>query len=232
MAVLAAVPLVAFNLWSASEYVGDQMLGRWQLQEQRLTSDQQLAEMSNAEVMRSKREAEATLWKAWAAMRDLGEKARIDKQGDSQRDARPESGDRGWHGGGTRQLDQSALGVGKEAIEGVTPMAVPVLMQIVELMFSFLGFSAWPRKQPSELLGEFNRIQPEFSVDMARRDIVQLRACEELDGMRLSKADFAKRWGVPKSTAWNWLQRFKSEGLIDFEATGMRNVTAIRAPRS
>src|SRR5262245_44960333 len=53
-AILAAAPLVVFNLWSASEYVGDQMLGRQQLQEQRFSSDQQLAEMSNAEVMRSK----------------------------------------------------------------------------------------------------------------------------------------------------------------------------------
>jgi hypothetical protein len=79
-AILAAVPFVAFNLWSASEYVGDQMIGRQQLQEQRFTSNQQLAEMSNAEVMRSKREAEATLWKAWAATRDLAEKTRIEKQ--------------------------------------------------------------------------------------------------------------------------------------------------------
>ena len=111
----------------------------------------------------------------------------------------------------------------------MTPMAIPVLMQMVELVFSFLGFSAWPRKQPAELPVEFNRIQPEVTLDDARLDIVQLRVDGELDGMRLSKADFAKRWGVPRSTAWSWLQRFKSEGLIDFVATGIRNVTAIRA---
>jgi len=66
VANLAAIPLVAFNLWSASEYVGDQMLGRQQLHEQRFASNQQLAELSNAEVMRSKREAETSLWKAWS----------------------------------------------------------------------------------------------------------------------------------------------------------------------
>ena len=66
-------------------------------------------------------------------------------------------------------------------------------------------------------------------MDDARRNIVQLRDSGELDGMRLSKADFAKRWDVPRSTAWSWLQRFKGEGLIDFVATGTRNVTAIRA---
>src|SRR5215475_6781371 len=80
LAALAAVPLVVFNLWSASEYVGDQMLGRQQLQEQRFQSDQQLAETSNAEVIRSKREAEATLWKAWSAAKDSAERTKIQKQ--------------------------------------------------------------------------------------------------------------------------------------------------------
>ena len=231
LAIVAAVPLVAFNLWSASEYVGDQMLGRQRLQDQRFTSDQQLAEMSNAEVMRSKREAEATLWKAWAATRDPAEKARIEKQLKEIRSETPTL--RAAMEAGTVGARASWLsrrwGWDKETIEAVTPMAVPVLMQMVELVFSFLGFSAWPRKQPPEPPVEFNRIQPEFSVDDARRDIVQLRASGELDGMRLSKADFAKRWSVPRSTAWSWLQRFKSEGLIDTVATGMRNVTAIRA---
>src|SRR5262245_57292399 len=80
LAALAAVPLVVFNLWSASEYVGDQMLGRQQLQDQRFAGDQQVAEMSNAEIMRSKREAEATLWKAWSTTKDPAERARIEKQ--------------------------------------------------------------------------------------------------------------------------------------------------------
>jgi hypothetical protein len=121
------------------------------------------------------------------------------------------------------------LGWDQEAIAGVTPTAVPVLMQMVELVFSFLGFSAWPRKQPTVPKIEFNRIQSEFSMDDARRDIVQLGASGVLNGMRLSKADFATRWDVPKSTAWNWLQRFKREGLINSVATGTRSVTAICA---
>jgi hypothetical protein len=231
LAILAAAPLVAFNLWSASEYVGDQMLGRQQLQEQRFTSDQQLAEMSNAEVMRSKREAEATLWKGWAAARDPAERVRIEKQLKELRSETPAL--RAAMGAGTVGARASWLsrhsGWDKETIEGVTPMAIPVLMQMVELVFSFLGFSAWPRKQPTGLPVEFNRIQREFSMDDARRDIVQLIASGELDGMRLSKADFAERWRVPKSTAWSWLQRFEKDGLIDSAATGMRNATTIRA---
>src|SRR6516164_7738416 len=126
VAISAAVPLIVFNLWSASEYVGDQMLGRQQLQEQRFATDQQLAEMSNAEVMRSKREAEATLWRAWTATRDPMEKARIEKQLKELRTETPTlraaieagivSARAGW-------LSRH-LGWDKEAVAGVTPMAV------------------------------------------------------------------------------------------------------------
>jgi Homeodomain-like domain len=231
LAVMAAIPLVAFNLWSASEYVGDQMLGRQQLQGQRFMSDQQLAEMSNTEVLRSKREAETTLWKAWAATRDPTEKTRIEKQLREIRGEAPTlraAMEAGVVGARASWLSRR-WGWDKETIEGVTPMAVPVLMQMVELVFSFLGLSAWPRKHPTERHIEFNRIQPEFSMEDARRDIVQLGTSGALDGMRLSKADFAERWQVPRSTAWNWLQRFKREGLIDHVATGMRNATTIRS---
>jgi hypothetical protein len=204
---------------------------RQQLQEQRFTSDQQLVELSNAEVMRSKREAEATLWKVWAATRDPAERTRIEKQLKQIRSETPAL--RAAMGTGTVGARAGWLsrrwGWDKEAIEGVTPMAIPVLMQMVELVFSFLGFSAWPHKQPPELPVEFNRIQPEFSIDDARRDIVQLGASDVLNDMKLSKAGFAKRWDVPNSTAWSWLQQFTREGLIDTVATGTRNVTAVRA---
>ena len=123
LAILAAVPLVTFNLWSASEYVGDQMLGRQQLQEQRFTSDQQLAEMSNAEVIRSKREAEATLWKAWAVTRDPAERTRIEKQLKKIRSETPAlraAMEAGTVGARASWLSRR-LGWDKEAIEGVTP---------------------------------------------------------------------------------------------------------------
>jgi hypothetical protein len=234
LAGLAALPLVAFNLWSASEYVGDQMLGRQLQQEQRFTSDQALAEMSNAEVIRSKREAEATLWKAWGATKDAAEKTRIEKQIERVRAETPKL---------RAALEANAVGAratwiskhigwSKEAIEGVTPTAVPALMQLVELVFSFLGFSAWPRMQANDNQIEFNEFSPEFkaaSHDEARADIVRLKAIGQLDGLKLNKAAFAKRWGVPNSTAWTWIQKFQAEGLIESPRTGKRNETAIRA---
>jgi hypothetical protein len=148
LAILVAVPLVIFNLWSASEYVGDQMLGRQQIQEQRFTADQHLAEISNAEVMRSKRDAEETLWRAWTATRDPAEKLRIERQLKELRAETPKlraAIEAGPVGARATWISKH-IGWSKEAIEGVTPMTVPVLMQMVELVFSFLGFSAWPRK--------------------------------------------------------------------------------------
>jgi hypothetical protein len=144
LAALAAVPLVVFNLWSASEYVGDQILGRQQLQEQHFTSDQHVAEMSNAEIIRSKREAEATLWKAWGVTKDPVERARIEKQIERIRAETPKlraALEAGTVGARATWISKH-IGWSKEAIEGVTPMAVPALMQLVELVFSFLGFSA------------------------------------------------------------------------------------------
>ena len=64
---------------SASEHVGDQMLGRQQLQEPRFTNDQQVAEISNAKVIRSKREAEDAM-EGEGATKDPAERARIEKQ--------------------------------------------------------------------------------------------------------------------------------------------------------
>src|SRR5215472_15831905 len=220
LVILVAIPLVTFNLWSASEYVGDQMLGGQQLQQQPFTSDQQLAEMANAEVLRSKREAEDRLWKAWAATHDPVEKTRIEKQLKEVRTEAPKLraaiGSAGTAGGARAAWISKHLGWSKDLVEGITPMTVPVLMQMVELVFSFLGFSAWPRKQATDRPIEFNEFNSEFKAEFcledARRDIVRLRATGELDTMKLSKAAFAKRWGVPRSTAWTWLEKFQADG--------------------
>ena len=230
-AILVAAPLMIFNLWSASEYVGDQMLGRQQLQEQRFQSDQHLAETSNAEVIRSKREAEATLWKVWSAAKDPVERTRIQKQIEKVRTETPNlraALEAGTIGARATWISNH-IGWSKEVIEGVTPMAIPALMQLVEVVFSFLGFSVWPRKLATDRPIEFNEFRAEFSLEDARHDIVQLKATGELDTMMLSKAAFAKRWRVPRSTAWTWLQKFEADGLIESVPTGTRNATVIRA---
>jgi len=235
LVILVAIPLVTFNLWSASEYVGDQMLGGQQLQQQRFTSDQQLAEMANAEVLRSKREAEGRLWKAWSTTRDPVEKTRIEKQLKEVRTETPKlrAAIEASTVGARASWISKHLGWSKDVISGVTPMAVPALMQLVELVFSFLGFSAWPRKQTTDRSTEFNEFNPEFraefSLEDARHDIIQLRATGQLDTMKLSKAALAKRWRVPRSTAWTWVQKFQADGLIESVPTGTRNVTAVRA---
>jgi hypothetical protein len=46
--------------------------------------------------------------------------------------------------------------------------------------------------------------------------------------MKMSKAGFAKRWGVPKSTAWTWLKKVQAEGIIDSKPNGKRNEHVVR----
>jgi hypothetical protein len=44
-----------------------------------------------------------------------------------------------------------------------------------------------------------------------------------------SKTAFGRRWGVPKTTAWDWLQKIEAHGVIESVPTGEGNATAIRA---
>jgi hypothetical protein len=234
LAALGAIPLVFLNLWSAQEYVGDQMLGKRDL----VATEEQLADRSNEEVMRSKRDAEERLWKAWNATRDPSERASIMREINKVRAETPSlkaaigasviSARSNWL--------SHRLGWSKELIDGITPMMVPTLMQMVELLFSFLGFSMWPRKQVVEQSGMFGNVRAElqsehrrkFTYDDALRDIVQLSVAGELDSMKLSKATCARRWGVPKTTAWEWLQKIQAHGVIKSVPTGEGNATAIR----
>src|SRR5262249_25570312 len=60
-------------------------------------------------------------------------------------------------------------------------------------------FLSWTASQLTVKLNSMN-FKAGFSLEDARRDLVQLRASSELDAMKLSKAAFAQRWHVPKST--------------------------------
>ena len=234
LAALGAIPLVFLNLWSVYEYVGDQMLGK----RDRVAAEQQLANESNAEVMRSKRDAEERLWKAWNATRDPTERASIMREINKVRAEAPSLKASSWAGalGSRSEWLSHRLGWSKESIDGVTPMMVPTLMQMVELLFSFLGFSLWPRKQVVEQSGMFGNVRAElqsehrrkFTYDDAVRDIAQLRATGGLDRMK-SKTAFGRRWGVPKTTAWEWLQKIQAHGVIKSVPTGEGNATSIRA---
>jgi len=235
LAALGAIPLVFLNLWSAQEYVGDQMLGK----RDKVATEQQLAEESNAEVMRSKRDAEERLWKAWNGTRDSSERTSIMREINKVRAEAPNLKASSWAGALGARSDwlSHRLGWSKESMDGITPMMVPTLMQMVELLFSFLGFSMWPRKQVVDQSRMFGNVRAElqsehrrkFTYDDAVRDIVQLSVAGELDSMKLSMAAFARRWGVPKTTAWEWLQKIQAHGVIKSVPTGEGNATAIRA---
>jgi len=232
LAALIAVPLAAFNLWNVSEFVGDQMLAK----HDRVAIDQELANKVNDEILRTRREADERLWKAWRDARDPSEKASIMKQLKELRAETP----------ALRVPIEAPSSVGARSswlakrfkwdrgtIDGVTPMLVPIIMQLVELSFSFLGFSMWPRKrEATERTGrtlDLAEFKPEFSMDEARQDVLRLIADGVLNKMNLNKAAFAERWHIPTSTAWTWLQKFEAEGLIHCVPGVKRNEKFIRA---
>jgi hypothetical protein len=88
--LLVAMPLIIFNAWSSTEFVGDQMLGQIKAQEDNLTLKKQLSESINAEKLRSKREAEERFLDAWVRTKDPAEKVRIERQLEKLRAETPE----------------------------------------------------------------------------------------------------------------------------------------------
>src|SRR5215471_4656517 len=161
--LLVAVPLIIFNAWSSTEFVGDQMLGQIKAQEDNLTTRKQLSESVNAEKLRSKREAEARFLDAWTRTKDPAEKARIERQLEKLRAETPEltapMADPKATVGARASWLSKRLGWDKETIEGITPTVLPILVQIVEVFFSLMGFASWPSKSPAEANGNQQRLR-------------------------------------------------------------------------
>lgn len=223
---IIAMPLVFFNWWSSNEFMGDQMLGHIRQQEDKLEANKELAEKLNDEILRSKRETEAKLLSAWLATKDGTEKARIKKELDSLRAETPElkaaSPERS--AGARASWLSKKLGWDRETIEGVTPALAPILMQIVEVFFSLMGFASWPRggnSQSRSGQGEFNEFTgnrgPKLTRSQARSELLRMTHTGEVVG---SNKEMANRWGVRESTASTWLSEFRREGLCLRERNG------------
>ncbi len=222
LAGLLAIPLVAFNLWNASEFVGDQMLGRLKMHEDRVTSGKDIAEIKNNETLRSKRDTEAGLLRTYLTTKDPKEQARLKTELVEVRSATIELTAPGLDAtpsmGARASWVAKRLGWDKETVEGITPLTVPILMQIVELFFSLLGFGLWP--QPSNgNSGVFTSVQRKFTKAQAANDVVDLATKGTVVP---SGIEMARRWNVSPATACNWLREFRKNGLIRRERNGSR----------
>ena len=68
---------MALSAWNCNDFVSDQMLGKIQLSEQRQTTKKDIAELTNAEVIRSKKETEEKLWRTYLTTKDPSEQRRL-----------------------------------------------------------------------------------------------------------------------------------------------------------
>ncbi len=224
---LLAIPLVAFNLWNSSEFVGDQMLGRIRQHEDRVTAGRDIAEIQNQETLRSKREAEERLWRTYLTAKDPKEQARIKTELAEIRGVPlaliAPSFDSASTIGARSSWVAKRMGWDRETVEGITPLMVPVLMQVVELFFSLLGFGLWPAKYSADPRGS-NWINRRFTKLEAEKDIVELVASGGLIG---SGIEMAERWGVSQQTACVWLRHFRRDGLVRRVRTG-RSLAIVR----
>ncbi len=218
---LLAIPLVAFNLWNSSEFVGDQMLGRIKQHEDRVTAGKDIAEIQNQEALRSKREAEERLWRTYLTTKDPKEQARIKSELAEIRGVplalTAPSFDSASAIGARSSWVAKRMGWDREIVEGITPLMVPILMQVVELFFSLLGFGLWPHpKQP-----EF----PETFLKLTRAEAKTHLLEMQQQGKHLGVTEFARIWGVPGGTASRWVTEFAREGLTRQVQRGRRKVS-------
>jgi hypothetical protein len=207
--LLVAVPLIIFNAWSSTEFVGDQMLGQIKAQEDNLATKKQLSDSINAEKLRSKREAEERFLEAWVRTKDPAEKARIERQLEKLRSETPErtAPMADPKAGARASWLSKRLGWDKETIEGITPTVLPILVQIVEVFFSLMGFASWPAKAPAEANGNQQRL-PATVRQLSRTEAEEARKTAQADLAQLVAqnaepcvTDCAARWGVDKGTA-------------------------------
>ena len=220
LAGVLAVPLVAFNLWNSSEFVGDQMLGRIKQHEDRVTAGKDIAEIQNQETLRSKREAEERLWRTYLTAKDPKEQARIKTELAEIRGSplalTAPSFDSASAIGARSSWVAKRMGWDKDTVEGITPLMVPILMQIVELFFSLLGFGLWPQQKQPRF--------PETFLKLSRAEAKSHLLEMQQQGKHFGVREFAEMWGVPAGTASRWMTEFSREGLTRQIRSGHRKV--------
>ncbi len=220
---LMAILLVGFNIWLAGEYLGDQMLGRVKQSHNQQISNKEMVDRTNDEMIRSRREAEQSLWRSHAATKDPTEKKRLEEQAERLRNAplaliapmdAPAVGARAsWL--------SDRWGWSQDTIAGITPSAIPIAMAAVEVVFSLIGFAKWPRQN--------SRGFPETFGKLTREEAKSHLLKMQKQGRELSNSEYAEKWGVPPGTASRWTSEFAQEGLTRRVQRGRRKVAV--APR-
>ena len=118
------------------------------------------------------------------------------------------------------------LGWDKETIEGITPTVLPILVQIVEVFFSMMGFASWPAKtsenqqQLTATVRQLSRTEAEEARKTAQADLEQLVA----KNAEPCVTECAARWGVDKGTASKWISDFVRNAPMRKIQRGKRKV--------
>lgn len=213
-----AVLLVGFNIWLAGEYLGDQMLGRVKQSHNQELSNKEMVNRTNDELIRSRRDAEQSLWRSHAAAKDPVEKKRLEEQLERLRNTplslvapmdAPSVGARAsWL--------SDRWGWSQDTIAGITPSAIPIAMAAVEVVFSLIGFAKWPRPITPELRG----IPTKLARARAKTDLIKMQG----QGIHFCVTEYASRWDAPRGTASRWIDEFQTEGITRKVLKGGRKV--------
>ncbi len=213
--------LVCISVWNAWDFMSGQMLGKAQIAERRLAVDKDIAEITNTETIRSRRDAEEEMWRTYKVTKDPVERKRLEVRIEEMRKEPLALTAPLAVGDATNARSNwlsKRMGWDRDAIQGVTPVAVPVLMAIVEITFPWLGFMG--RLAPPERGGKTSKspLNPrQFSKDEARNDVKARLASGK--GF-LSNKEAAEAWGQSPQLAHKWLKSFRAEGIVRRQQRG------------
>jgi hypothetical protein len=214
-AYFIGIGLVCVSVWNAWDFVGGQMLGKAQIAERKQAVDKDIAEITNTEILRSRRDAEEEMWRTYKVTKDPVERKRLEVRIEEMR-KEPISLTAPLAVGDATNARSNwlskRLGWDRDAIQGVTPIVVPLFMAIIEITFPWLGFMG--RRVPPERGGKPSKSPAnprQFNKEEARNHLKALVAVGKGFG---SNKEAAEAWGIDQQLAHKWLKSFRSEGII------------------
>ena len=224
---LIVIALMVVTVINGADFIADTSLAERIAQSAQQTQERDIADIKNKIITGERKEATDNAWRTYYAAKTPGEREKILGQIQALTkeapmlvapEVRPLQA-------GSGAIWNRWLGWRPESIQELKGIAIPVLIMLCKSVALTLGFAY--RLVPGQLpepatrakLTSFFRptVSRKYTVSKARNDIVHLVVAGAIDGMDLTAGDLAERWGVSRTTASEWMRRFRRDKLIVLE---------------
>jgi transposase-like protein len=231
---LFGLGLISFSVWNASQFTADQMVGKIKLAEARQKQASDIAQITNDTRLQERRELNEFYRRTYtiAKTKEGRESAREALDVATERPIALVAPTIDFAVTEARtSLAHKWLGWDREAVQGASAAALPIVLAAIEVAFPLFGFWGWPASQRNGRADpkspERFRQSPAFRKAEARADLLRMIA-QNLPPPH--GEELALRWGVRPAQVSKWLECWRREGLITRKRQGQR-VVVLPAPR-